>query len=30
MGELGVAVTILFIIIFGFYCIAVTEMNKRK
>ena len=30
MGELGVAVAILFLIIFGFYCIAITEMNKRK
>jgi hypothetical protein len=30
MGEVGVAVAILFLIIFGFYCIAVTEMNKRR
>jgi len=28
MGELGIAIAILAIIIIGFYIIAVTEMNK--
>ena len=30
MGELATAISILAIIIGGFYVIAVTEMNKHK
>ena len=30
MGEVATAISILAIIVFGFYVIAVTEMSKRK
>jgi len=30
MGELATAISILALIIIGFYVIAVTEINKRR